>query len=62
LRREVAYFVILVLAALALFGTHDFGLVAVIPIFVVAALAGWLVTRHYRRGPQKDHTDTKGVA
>jgi hypothetical protein len=54
LRRESAYLVIGVVAALALFGTHEFGLIAVIPIFVVAALAGWLVTRYFRRGRQND--------
>jgi len=48
-------------AALALFGAHEAGLIAVIPIIVVAALAGWLVTRHYRRLPPKDQKDEKDV-
>jgi len=61
LRRETAYFVIGAVAALALFGAHEAGLIAVIPIIVVAALAGWLVTRHYRRLPPKDQKDEKDV-
>jgi hypothetical protein len=62
LRREAVYFIIGALAALALFGAHDSGLIAIIPIIVVAALAGWLVTRHYRRLRQKDATDNSDVA
>ena len=61
LRREAAYFIIGAVAALALFGAPDAGLVAVIPIMVVAALVGWLVTRHCRRPPQKDQRDENDV-
>jgi hypothetical protein len=53
LRLETAYFVISAAAALALFGTYDAGLIVVIPIIVVAALAGWLVSRRYRRAARR---------
>ena len=62
LRRETAYLVIGAVAALALFGAHDAGLVAVIPIIVVAALVGWLVTLHYRRVSQKYQKNENDVA
>jgi hypothetical protein len=62
LRREAGYFVIGAIAALALFGTHDAGFLAVIPLIIVAALAGWLVTRHYRRFQPKDQRDENDVA
>jgi hypothetical protein len=55
LRREAAYFIIGALAALALFGTHDLGLIVAIPIFVLVGVMGWLVSRHYQRA----HTDEK---
>ena len=54
LRHEVAYLVIGTVAAFALFGTHDLGLIAVIPILLIAALAGWFVSRYFRRSHKND--------
>ncbi len=50
------------MAAIALFGAHDVELLALFPIIVIAAIAGWLVSRHYQRAPQKDPRDKNDVA
>jgi hypothetical protein len=62
LHREIAYFVIGVVTALALFSAHDVGLLAIIPIILIAALAGGIVARHYRRATQKEQSDKNDVA
>jgi membrane protein implicated in regulation of membrane protease activity len=48
-RKERAFLVIGVIAASALFGSYDAGFPVFVPVLLLSAVAGWLVSRHYAR-------------